>query len=552
VGSGLIVAAGLVLLLNRMFQAQDITGVVPTAGTFYSLQNSNFPPMPFNPFPTLPLYQLSDGSFAIDDREVIYPSISRFGVAGAGIDPPGSGSNEPPPPIPAAFNYGCGLWLDITRTSSNAVVLGLHNTRSDQTNIIWSSQDLNSTNWTSETNVIGAGGDFTQVLIDLGTRTNVFFRASEARDYVMITNFTGLGYSDTEVDPPDTMGAVGPNHFVQLLNSYKNDIAIVVRDKSSGNPVASTNAFQFFRIGTNYPTGDTLMDVRILYDHQSQRWVATALDGGNGGSKQVILAVSSSNNPANLVTGWSRYLLPVHGRSLFTDFPTLGLDANGLYVSVLQSDSNTNSGHTIMAIKKPEIYQGTLITRQLEITNDLPVWVIQPAVNFDFVPTNGYAWFVAKGPPDLTNYQGGAICYRRLQWFGTNASMDTNWFTVTSVTNYQDYYDLDGTNISLLPESGTDISAPQTNGSPIDLHETGSRLAMTVIRNGFLWTCQAVGLSGTNGAYAGDQTGTSVDRSGVQWLKLGVDAAGGSLSYSWHDRVYDRTKRFRQVTDNST
>jgi hypothetical protein len=68
---------------------------------------------------------------------------------------------------------------------------------------------------------------------------------------------------------------------------------------------------------------------------------------------------------------------------------------------------------------------------------------------------------------------------------------------------------------------------------------TGSRLAIRIIRNGFLGTCQAIGFSGTNGVYNGNQFGTNVDRTGVQWLKLGVDAANGSLSYSAHGRVYD-------------
>jgi hypothetical protein len=171
------------------------------------------------------------------------------------------------------------------------------------------------------------------------------------------------------------------------------------------------------------------------------------------------------------------------------------------------------------------------------------VWTIQPAINFDDVPTSGYAWFVAKGPPDLsTNYQGGAIHYRRLQWQGTNAVWaETNWVAVTDpATTYRDYYDLDGTNVTFAPARGAGVSAPNKDGTSMDLHQIGSRLAMSVIRNGCLWTCQAIGLDGTNGVYLGNETGTNVDRAGVQWLRLGVDAQNGTLSYSTHGRVYDR------------
>jgi hypothetical protein len=219
------------------------------------------------------------------------------------------------------------------------------------------------------------------------------------------------------------------------------------------------------------------------------------------------------------------------------------LDANGLYVTAvlygadLNVNTYTNSGHTVVAIKKPEIYQGAFIANHFALTNGLPVWMIQPTVNFDDVPTNGYAWFVVKGPPEWeTNYQGGALCYRRLRWEGTNAVWaDTDWTAVTNSV-YRDYYDLDGTNTTAL-QTHPGVVAPAGPTNTMDLSENGSRLSMVAIRDGSLWVSQVVGLSGTNGTYVGDETGTNVDRSAIQWLKLSVDSAG--LSYSAHGRIYD-------------
>lgn len=140
-----------------------------------------------------------------------------------------------------------------------------------------------------------------------------------------------------------------------------------------------------------------------------------------------------------------------------------------------------------------------------------------------------------SGPPSLSsNCLGGEILYRRLQWLGTNAVLDTNWLTVSpSVAAYRDYFDL---------MIKTNMAAPQataSNGVPISLREIGSRLTTAVVRNGSLWTCQAVGLSGTNGNYVGDQTGSSVDRSSVQWTKLSVETSTGTLSYNSHGRIWD-------------
>jgi len=79
---------------------------------------------------------------------------------------------------------------------------------------------------------------------------------------------------------------------------------------------------------------------------------------------------------------------------------------------VLQYGSNSsNAGHTVVAIKKHELYQGSFLATTLLLTNGLSLqtWTIQPAVNFDAVATNGYAWFVTKGPPDWSQRRRAAL-----------------------------------------------------------------------------------------------------------------------------------------------
>ena len=116
---------------------------------------------------------------------------------------------------------------------------------------------------------------------------------------------------------------------------------------------------------------------------------------------------------------------------------------------------------------------------------------------------------------------------------------DTNWIEVSnSGPVYQDYYELAGTNFSVFPTSG--ISAPQLGTTnEIDLYTIGSRLMMATIRNGILWTCQTVGLNGTNGSYTGDASGTNVDRSAVQWLAFGISPDATTLTLADHGRIFD-------------
>jgi hypothetical protein len=213
------------------------------------------------------------------------------------------------------------------------------------------------------------------------------------------------------------------------------------------------------------------------------------------------------------------------------------LDKNGIYISVLHLAIAPN---TIVAIKKPEIYQGTLQTNIL--TNVvLASQIIQPAVNFDDPPVGGYAWFVSKGANEGigSNYQGGAILYRRLHWTNSTAVWaDTNWQTLHDTLSgkaYRNYLDLDTTgSTGFAPHLG---ATNQTNY--LDLTWQGSRLMMATVQNGFLYTCQHVGRDGTDGDYGGDETATTFDRTAIQWFKLRTPTNTAPLSCYARGRILD-------------
>lgn len=528
-GLGFLVAAGFASRATEEDPPLVPPDQVPANGNFYSVQRPGYPPLPVNPFPDLPVYDLGNNWFLVDDTAVDYTALA----SSMGASPQ---EDNPQEPSGAPFSYGCGeFWLEIAPTNGAAVLLTLRNTHPGHTYTIWSLTDLGQTNWVAETNLTGAAGDFTQTAIPMGQRTNLFFRASEARVYAVDTSasFRGMNNEDTGAPDPDTMGAMGPNHFVELLN-YR----IAVFDKSNGSRLQMTNTQAFFNVdGTN-----STIDGRILYDHQEGRWVACGLDVR--GSKELMLAVSKTSDPTNLVDNWDKYLIQVARTNADSDYATMGLDDNGIYISVAHRSSGTNAGFTVIAIKKQEIYTNTLVYTYLPVgTNEVVTWCIQPAVNFDSPPAGGYAWFVAKGPPDLgPTYRGGAVFYRRLEWVGTNARWETNsgWRDLTNAPNsYREYYDFDGSNV-LQKWSIAGPTAPQTNGIGINLMVVGSRLMMATLRNGCLWTCHHVGLEGTDGTYTNGPAGATVNRSAAQWLKLRLNSDATTLDYDEHGRIYDR------------
>lgn len=77
-GIGAALVAGAVLA-----QVAEVTVVeeTPLFGTFYSLQRTNDPPLPFSPFPELTLYAVGTNTYFHDDRDLDYLAMARQAAA---------------------------------------------------------------------------------------------------------------------------------------------------------------------------------------------------------------------------------------------------------------------------------------------------------------------------------------------------------------------------------------------------------------------------------------------------------------------------------------
>ncbi len=47
--------------------------LIPGSGTFWFLSRTNYPPMPIDQYPALPLYRLPDGTYLVDDSTIQFP-----------------------------------------------------------------------------------------------------------------------------------------------------------------------------------------------------------------------------------------------------------------------------------------------------------------------------------------------------------------------------------------------------------------------------------------------------------------------------------------------
>jgi hypothetical protein len=132
-------------------------------------------------------------------------------------------------------------------------------------------------------------------------------------------NFPGI---TAAANPPDTVGDVGPNHFVQMVNAT----FFQIWDKA-GN--ALTGALNF---GALWPAGDNCAsntgDPIVVYDHLADRWLLSQFARPN----HMCIAISQTPDPT---TG--QWFLYEFDTGEFPDYPKFGVWPDAYYMSSYES-----------------------------------------------------------------------------------------------------------------------------------------------------------------------------------------------------------------------
>ncbi len=196
-------------------------------------------------------------------------------------------------------------------------------------------------------------------------------------------NFTASTYlRDSSAVPPDSNGTVGPQHFVEFINGR-----FAVFNKANGIRVLNLSDFTFWsRAGVTVPNNFEVTDPRLVYDPTVQRWFASMLDFDPNGilPNRFLLAVSSGADPTGPWQGLAFAVDPAGGN--VGDFDTLGVDANGVYLSADLFDTNSNAlGPTLVSIPKADLLaQPPTAARRTEfgmLSYSVQGNILQPAVN---------------------------------------------------------------------------------------------------------------------------------------------------------------------------
>jgi Ca2+-binding RTX toxin-like protein len=147
------------------------------------------------------------------------------------------------------------------------------------------------------------------------------FETLESRHLLAATieNFPGL---NSTLNPPDTVGDVGPKHYVQMVNSTQYQIW-----NKTGTALTGP-----LTLGNLWPVGNicrsNLGDPIVVYDHLADRWLLTQF----ANPSHMCMAVSQTSNP---VAGtWFTYTFDTG--NVLPDYPKIGVWPNGYYMSTFE------------------------------------------------------------------------------------------------------------------------------------------------------------------------------------------------------------------------
>lgn len=312
-------------------------------------------------------------------------------------------------------------------------------------------------------------------------------------------NFTAATFNDCSGWPPDTMGAIGPTQFIIALNGR---VRSFNKTTGAADGAINVDTDTFFQTVMTPPTTSNFTtDPRIRYDRLSGRWFVTMIDvpGEKGTQPNRVMIAMSDSGTITPSTVWTFFEF-AGDASNFADYPTLGIDANALYIGA-NIFSTSGSGGLVntsaFVVRKSSLLSGgpivvTPFTGLITIGGhhsftDVGPFTPQGVDNFDPNATEGY--FIGV---DVTS--SSTLQLRRVSNPGGTPSLSGN--VSISVNSFA---------------SPIGVSVMGTTGAPIDGLDT--RLLSAHYRNGALWTSHNVGVNSAGGT-------TSVDRNGVCWYQL--------------------------------
>jgi hypothetical protein len=309
----------------------------------------------------------------------------------------------------------------------------------------------------------------------------------------------GAGY------PADPVGDVGPNNYVEAVNS-----SIGIFDKS-GTQQGAITFDQLWQPLPGTPChGSNQGDPTVVYDPLADRWIVadmgfTFSGGQPAGPFYECIAVSMASTPVASYSNWYHYAFETSA-TLLGDYPKMAIWPDGLYLTVNEftEPAQSYSGVGVFAFNRADLEAGNPLRTASATTLPTSVFSVLPAAFRGTQPPGGSPEYLVS---ESETYYAYEVRTAAVNW---NASPSpTLTLSGATIVGQQPY---------ASPPPNTDI-VPQ-KGSAALVDSIGDRLMMQAqyeILGGSesLWVDHAV------------QTSSS-SPTGIQWAQIGV--AGGTVN----------------------
>jgi hypothetical protein len=311
-------------------------------------------------------------------------------------------------------------------------------------------------------------------------------------------NAWGAGY------PPDVNGDVGPNHYVETVNT-----SIGIWNKSGARLAALTFDSLFSSAGTGTPCDNSNQgDPVALYDPFGDRFIVSDFAWNDAqmstGPFYQCFAVSKTGDPVN--GGWYFYAFKVESGASLPDYPKLGVWPDGIYMSAnvfASSGSQSFQNPQVWAFNRAQMEAGDPNAQGVTFAVARTVGGIS---TFSLLPSNARS--VTGAPPaGAPNYFAsiwGAYAIRVWKFHVDWANPASSTFTGP-------------TNVGVATFNVGPSTVPEKGGNPLDT--LSYRLMM---QN------QYTNLGGHESLWLTHTVGSSSNVAQVRWYELPV--TGGVIS----------------------
>jgi len=290
------------------------------------------------------------------------------------------------------------------------------------------------------------------------------------------SSFEALGDNNTSI-PPDTVGAVGPNHLMVTLNTE-----VRVQNKSGGN-LSTVSLDGFWSVAG-------VFDPKVVYDPFTDRWYFTALFGARAANSGLLLAVSQTGDPTG---SWFQFSFDADPADVvWADFPVMGFNRDWVAITtnMFPIAPGPFGGTNVWVFEKADLIAGSADTT---VFAGVSGFTMAPAVTYDNTLDTLYL---------VDNFNGNFMGFGFLRVSTLTGPVGSEVLTLTTAfvptPNTWDF----------APPSGADFAPQRDTTDKIQVND--SRLTNLVYRNGSLWTAQTAFLP----------AGGAPTRASAQWWQF--------------------------------